>query len=137
MGSQLKVTMIRVNHEHMYHWCRCNTWLLECKSVIQSFCSMSVFGGLLRSAVTFCQSSALLCSRSFSTGVWFSADPSLCALMCVIWITCLMCILCVAGTCARIRMHAIPKLKEVDRWTEKRSMFGVYDNIGILGERLV
>jgi len=38
------------------------------------------------------------------------------------------------GTCARIRMHAIPKLKEVDRWTEKRSMFGVYDNIGILGE---
>ncbi|XP_067305375.1 large ribosomal subunit protein mL51 [Pseudorasbora parva] len=38
------------------------------------------------------------------------------------------------GTCARIRMHAIPKLKEVDRWTEKRSMFGLYDNIGILGD---
>lgn len=37
------------------------------------------------------------------------------------------------GTCCRIRMHAIPKLKTVDRWTEKRSMFGVYDNIGILG----
>uniref|UniRef100_A0A671RBZ6 Large ribosomal subunit protein mL51 n=1 Tax=Sinocyclocheilus anshuiensis TaxID=1608454 RepID=A0A671RBZ6_9TELE len=40
-----------------------------------------------------------------------------------------------AGTCARIRMHAVPKLRELDRWTEKRSMFGVYDNIGILGEQ--
>ncbi|TSL82558.1 NADH dehydrogenase [ubiquinone] 1 alpha subcomplex subunit 3 [Bagarius yarrelli] len=29
-------------------------------------------------------------------------------------------------------MHAIPPPKQVDRWTEKRSMFGVYDNIGIL-----
>ncbi|XP_035528610.1 39S ribosomal protein L51, mitochondrial [Morone saxatilis] len=38
------------------------------------------------------------------------------------------------GTCCRIRMHAIPELKKVDRWTEKRSMFGVYDNIGILGD---
>ncbi|XP_044533968.1 39S ribosomal protein L51, mitochondrial [Gracilinanus agilis] len=27
----------------------------------------------------------------------------------------------------------LPPLKEVDRWNEKRSMFGVYDNIGILG----
>ncbi|XP_036435331.1 39S ribosomal protein L51, mitochondrial [Colossoma macropomum] len=38
------------------------------------------------------------------------------------------------GTCSLVRMHAIPKLKQVDRWTEKRSMFGVYDNIGILGD---
>ncbi|CAN9513721.1 unnamed protein product [Ophioblennius macclurei] len=38
------------------------------------------------------------------------------------------------GTCCQIRMHAIPALKVVDRWTEKRSMFGVYDNIGILGD---
>ncbi|GLD63786.1 39S ribosomal protein L51, mitochondrial [Lates japonicus] len=38
------------------------------------------------------------------------------------------------GTCCQIRMHAIPPLKKVDRWTEKRSMFGVYDNIGILGD---
>lgn len=38
------------------------------------------------------------------------------------------------GMCYRVRMHGIPELKTVDRWTEKRSMFGVYDNIGILGE---
>lgn len=38
------------------------------------------------------------------------------------------------GTWSLVRMHAIPKLKQVDRWTEKRSMFGVYDNIGILGD---
>ncbi|XP_016375061.1 39S ribosomal protein L51, mitochondrial-like isoform X2 [Sinocyclocheilus rhinocerous] len=38
------------------------------------------------------------------------------------------------GTCARTRMHAIPKLRQLDRWTEKRSVFGVYDNIGILGD---
>ncbi|XP_060777054.1 large ribosomal subunit protein mL51 [Neoarius graeffei] len=38
------------------------------------------------------------------------------------------------GACLRMRMHAIPPLKQVDRWTEKRSMFGVYDNIGILGD---
>ncbi|XP_029283480.1 39S ribosomal protein L51, mitochondrial-like [Cottoperca gobio] len=38
------------------------------------------------------------------------------------------------GACCQIRMHCIPQLKKVDRWTEKRSMFGVYDNIGILGE---
>ena len=31
-------------------------------------------------------------------------------------------------------MHSIPELKKVDRWTEKRAMFGVYDNIGILGK---
>ncbi|KAJ4930954.1 hypothetical protein JOQ06_025255 [Pogonophryne albipinna] len=40
------------------------------------------------------------------------------------------------GTCCQIKMHAIPALKKVDRWTEKRSMYGVYDNIGILGTRL-
>ncbi|XP_016097771.1 39S ribosomal protein L51, mitochondrial-like [Sinocyclocheilus grahami] len=68
---------------------------------------MCVFGGALRRALTACQSSALLCARLFS-----------------------------AGSCARIRMHAVPKLRELDRWTEKRSMFGVYDNIGILGKRI-
>uniref|UniRef100_A0A8D0HJ99 Large ribosomal subunit protein mL51 n=1 Tax=Sphenodon punctatus TaxID=8508 RepID=A0A8D0HJ99_SPHPU len=26
-----------------------------------------------------------------------------------------------------------PRPKSVDRWTEKRALFGVYDNIGILG----
>uniref|UniRef100_A0AAV2MC26 V-SNARE coiled-coil homology domain-containing protein n=1 Tax=Knipowitschia caucasica TaxID=637954 RepID=A0AAV2MC26_KNICA len=38
------------------------------------------------------------------------------------------------GVRCPIRMHAIPEFKKVDRWTEKRSMFGVYDNIGILGD---
>nr|XP_015193414.1 PREDICTED: 39S ribosomal protein L51, mitochondrial isoform X1 [Lepisosteus oculatus] len=38
------------------------------------------------------------------------------------------------GGCRLIRMHAIPAPKQTDRWTEKRSMFGVYDNIGILGD---
>ncbi|KAM6910439.1 large ribosomal subunit protein mL51 [Xenentodon cancila] len=38
------------------------------------------------------------------------------------------------GMCCQIRMHAIPEPKQVDRWTEKRSMWGVYDNIGILGD---
>ncbi|XP_055781222.1 39S ribosomal protein L51, mitochondrial-like isoform X1 [Salvelinus fontinalis] len=38
------------------------------------------------------------------------------------------------GVCCPVRMNAIPELKKVDRWTEKRSMFGVYDNIGMLGE---
>uniref|UniRef100_H2ZYE1 Large ribosomal subunit protein mL51 n=1 Tax=Latimeria chalumnae TaxID=7897 RepID=H2ZYE1_LATCH len=39
-----------------------------------------------------------------------------------------------SGRASLIRMHAIPKPKEVDRWTEKRAVFGVYDNIGILGD---
>uniref|UniRef100_A0A6J0UNY7 Large ribosomal subunit protein mL51 n=1 Tax=Pogona vitticeps TaxID=103695 RepID=A0A6J0UNY7_9SAUR len=30
-----------------------------------------------------------------------------------------------------------PRPKEVDRWTEKRALFGVYDNIGILGDFMV
>ncbi|GCB86417.1 hypothetical protein scyTo_0027086 [Scyliorhinus torazame] len=30
-------------------------------------------------------------------------------------------------------MHSIPKPKSVDRWNEKRTTFGMYDNIGILG----
>ncbi|KAG7216992.1 hypothetical protein INR49_001646, partial [Caranx melampygus] len=66
---------------------------------------MSVVGGLLRAGASFCQSAGtlLLTARTIST-----------------------------GTCCQIRMHAIPELKKVDRWTEKRSMFGVYDNIGIL-----
>nr|XP_060618635.1 large ribosomal subunit protein mL51 isoform X1 [Anolis sagrei ordinatus] len=29
-----------------------------------------------------------------------------------------------------------PRPKSVDRWTEKRALFGVYDNIGILGDFL-
>ncbi|XP_049439682.1 39S ribosomal protein L51, mitochondrial [Epinephelus fuscoguttatus] len=68
---------------------------------------MSVLGGLLRAGVSFCQSAGTLLhtARTFST-----------------------------GTCRQIRMHSIPELKKVDRWTEKRSMFGVYDNIGILGD---
>lgn len=45
----------------------------------------------------------------------------------------LICTNCAAGVCCHVRMHAIPTPKKVDRWTEKRSMFGVYDNIGILG----
>ncbi|XP_015276223.1 PREDICTED: 39S ribosomal protein L51, mitochondrial [Gekko japonicus] len=31
------------------------------------------------------------------------------------------------------RVKEPPKPKPVDRWTEKRALFGVYDNIGILG----
>ncbi|KAM9405252.1 large ribosomal subunit protein mL51 isoform 2-T4 [Salvelinus alpinus] len=38
------------------------------------------------------------------------------------------------GVCCPVCMNAIPELKKVDRWAEKRSMFGVYDNIGILGD---
>ncbi|XP_030044130.1 large ribosomal subunit protein mL51 [Microcaecilia unicolor] len=33
-----------------------------------------------------------------------------------------------------IRAEAFHKPKQVDRWTEKRALFGVYDNIGILGD---
>ncbi|XP_008320983.1 large ribosomal subunit protein mL51 [Cynoglossus semilaevis] len=68
---------------------------------------MSVLGGLLKAGVSFCQSAGTLAqtARSVST-----------------------------GTCRLIRMHAIPQPKVVDRWTEKRTMFGVYDNVGILGD---
>ncbi|XP_076826657.1 large ribosomal subunit protein mL51 [Brachyhypopomus gauderio] len=66
---------------------------------------MSFFGSLWRTSVSVCQWSVLLSTRPFTT-----------------------------GTCSPVRMHAIPKLKQVDRWTEKRSMFGLYDNIGILGD---
>ncbi|XP_017270967.1 39S ribosomal protein L51, mitochondrial [Kryptolebias marmoratus] len=68
---------------------------------------MSVLGGLLRAGSSFCHSAGVLLNsvRTIST-----------------------------GTCCRIRMHGIPKPKVVDRWNEKRSMYGVYDNIGILGE---
>ncbi|XP_036394208.1 39S ribosomal protein L51, mitochondrial [Megalops cyprinoides] len=66
---------------------------------------MTVLGGLLKTGVSFCHSALLQSARQFSTGV-----------------------------SRRIRMHAIPPLKNVDRWTEKRSMYGVYDNIGILGD---
>ncbi|XP_059195535.1 large ribosomal subunit protein mL51 [Centropristis striata] len=68
---------------------------------------MSVLGGLLKAGASFCQSAGTLLhtARTIST-----------------------------GTCCQIRMHSIPPLKVVDRWTEKRSMYGVYDNIGILGD---
>ncbi|KAM3872893.1 large ribosomal subunit protein mL51 [Diretmus argenteus] len=68
---------------------------------------MSVLGALLRAGGSLCQSTGTLLqtARHISTGM-----------------------------CCRIRMHAIPELKKVDRWTEKRSMFGVYHNIGILGD---
>ncbi|XP_068995244.1 large ribosomal subunit protein mL51 [Embiotoca jacksoni] len=67
---------------------------------------MSVLGGLLRAGASLCQSGTVLhTARTISTGM-----------------------------CYQIRMHAIPQLKTVDRWTEKRSMFGVYDNIGVLGD---
>ncbi|KAJ8005181.1 hypothetical protein DPEC_G00143970 [Dallia pectoralis] len=66
---------------------------------------MSLLGGLFRAGVSLCHSTLLLTTRQISTGV-----------------------------CCQVRMHSIPKPKVVDRWTEKRSMFGVYDNIGILGD---
>lgn len=39
-----------------------------------------------------------------------------------------------AGLTRRIRIKEPPKPKQVDRWTKKRALFGVYDNVGILGE---
>uniref|UniRef100_A0A4W5PZQ1 Large ribosomal subunit protein mL51 n=1 Tax=Hucho hucho TaxID=62062 RepID=A0A4W5PZQ1_9TELE len=65
---------------------------------------MSLLRGLLKAGVSLCHST-LQTTRQISTGV-----------------------------CCLVRMNAIPELKKVDRWTEKRSMFGVYDNIGILGD---
>ncbi|XP_065504827.1 large ribosomal subunit protein mL51 [Caloenas nicobarica] len=38
-----------------------------------------------------------------------------------------------AGLTRAFRIKEPPKRKEVDRWTEKRALFGVYDNVGILG----
>ncbi|XP_025910064.1 39S ribosomal protein L51, mitochondrial [Nothoprocta perdicaria] len=32
------------------------------------------------------------------------------------------------------RVREPPQPKQVDRWTEKRALFGVYDNVGILGD---
>uniref|UniRef100_A0A8C7Y7Z7 Large ribosomal subunit protein mL51 n=1 Tax=Oryzias sinensis TaxID=183150 RepID=A0A8C7Y7Z7_9TELE len=68
---------------------------------------MSALRGLLRAGGSLCQSagSLLHTARTIST-----------------------------GTFCQIRMHSIPQPKEVDRWTEKRTMYGVYDNIGILGD---
>ncbi|XP_075071962.1 large ribosomal subunit protein mL51 [Mixophyes fleayi] len=37
------------------------------------------------------------------------------------------------GRCNLVR-DCVPKPKNTDRWDHKRSLFGVYDNIGILGE---
>ncbi|KFQ34112.1 hypothetical protein N331_10089, partial [Merops nubicus] len=39
-----------------------------------------------------------------------------------------------AGLTRPIRIREPPKPKQVDRWTEKRALFGVYDNVGILDE---
>uniref|UniRef100_A0A1A8H3U8 Large ribosomal subunit protein mL51 n=1 Tax=Nothobranchius korthausae TaxID=1143690 RepID=A0A1A8H3U8_9TELE len=68
---------------------------------------MSVLVGLMKAGASLCHSAGTLLNsvRTIST-----------------------------GACCQIRMHAIPQPKVVDRWTEKRSMFGVYDNIGILGD---
>ncbi|KAK2528242.1 large ribosomal subunit protein mL51 [Columba livia] len=38
-----------------------------------------------------------------------------------------------AGLTRAFRIKEPPKRKQVDRWTEKRALFGVYDNVGILG----
>ncbi|XP_071289299.1 large ribosomal subunit protein mL51 [Agelaius tricolor] len=38
-----------------------------------------------------------------------------------------------AGLSRPIRIKEPPKRKPVDRWTKKRALFGVYDNVGILG----
>ncbi|XP_068114605.1 large ribosomal subunit protein mL51 [Hyperolius riggenbachi] len=37
------------------------------------------------------------------------------------------------GCCNMVR-NFMPQPKIVDRWNEKRALFGVYDNIGILGD---
>lgn len=39
-----------------------------------------------------------------------------------------------AGLSRPIRIKEPPKRKPVDRWTKKRALFGVYDNVGILGK---
>uniref|UniRef100_A0A8C3JLV4 Large ribosomal subunit protein mL51 n=1 Tax=Calidris pygmaea TaxID=425635 RepID=A0A8C3JLV4_9CHAR len=39
-----------------------------------------------------------------------------------------------AGLTRPFRIKEPPKPKQVDRWTEKRALFGVYDNVGILGD---
>ncbi|XP_074839698.1 large ribosomal subunit protein mL51 [Carettochelys insculpta] len=39
---------------------------------------------------------------------------------------------CGVSSCIQVKMP--PEPKEVDRWTKKRALFGVYDNIGILGD---
>ncbi|NXN72088.1 RM51 protein, partial [Himantopus himantopus] len=38
-----------------------------------------------------------------------------------------------AGLTRSFRIKEPPKPKQVDRWTKKRALFGVYDNVGILG----
>uniref|UniRef100_A0A8C3GNB0 Large ribosomal subunit protein mL51 n=1 Tax=Cairina moschata TaxID=8855 RepID=A0A8C3GNB0_CAIMO len=38
-----------------------------------------------------------------------------------------------AGLAPSFRVREPPKPQQVDRWTEKRALFGVYDNVGILG----
>ncbi|XP_072280624.1 large ribosomal subunit protein mL51 [Pyxicephalus adspersus] len=36
--------------------------------------------------------------------------------------------------CRNLVRSFVPQPKNTDRWTEKRALFGVYDNIGILGD---
>ncbi|XP_077323225.1 large ribosomal subunit protein mL51 [Lithobates pipiens] len=36
--------------------------------------------------------------------------------------------------CRNLVRNFVPQPKNTDRWTEKRALFGVYDNIGILGD---
>ncbi|NXG63403.1 RM51 protein, partial [Hemiprocne comata] len=38
-----------------------------------------------------------------------------------------------AGLTRAIRIKEPRKPKQVDRWTKKRALFGLYDNVGILG----
>ncbi|XP_013879984.1 large ribosomal subunit protein mL51 [Austrofundulus limnaeus] len=68
---------------------------------------MSVLGGLLRTGASLCHSAGTLLAsaRTFST-----------------------------GTCCQLKMRGMPPPRNVDNWTFKKTMFGVYHNIGILGD---
>ncbi|CAM9837829.1 unnamed protein product [Lampetra planeri] len=37
------------------------------------------------------------------------------------------------GPTSLVKSHSSPVPQKVDRWTEKRALFGIYDNVGILG----
>ncbi|XP_032818223.2 large ribosomal subunit protein mL51 [Petromyzon marinus] len=38
------------------------------------------------------------------------------------------------GATSLVKSHYSPVPQKVDRWTEKRALFGIYDNVGILGD---